>query len=134
MNVMTTNKTTVESIAFASLSLSDLNPRTVVNDDSIVALAANIATVGLIQNLAGYRPDNGNVEIVAGGRRLRQSSDTKLLSLSWCGTVITCKPSKQMAHQCCKRTSKSFAPARGKICSTPRINARKCLSTDWKSL
>ena len=71
MNVMTTNKTTVESIAFASLSLSDLNPRTVVNEDSIVALAANISTVGLIQNLAGYRPDDGNVEIVAGGRRLR---------------------------------------------------------------
>lgn len=71
MNIMTTNNTTVESVAFASLSLSDLNPRSVVNEDSIVALAANISTVGLIQNLAGYRPDNGNVEIVAGGRRLR---------------------------------------------------------------
>ena len=71
MNVMTTNTTTVESVAFASLSLSDLNPRTVVNDDSIVALAANISSVGLIQNLAGYHPDNGDVEIVAGGRRLR---------------------------------------------------------------
>lgn len=71
MNVMTTNTTTVESVPFASLSLSDLNPRTVVNEESIIALAANISTVGLIQNLAGYRPDNGNVAIVAGGRRLR---------------------------------------------------------------
>lgn len=71
MNVMTANQTTVESIAFGDLVLSPMNPRSVVSEDSIIALAANIAKVGLIQNLAGYRQGNGGTEVVAGGRRLR---------------------------------------------------------------
>lgn len=71
MNVMATNQTTVETIIFGDLVLSTMNPRTVVSEDSIIALAANIAKVGLIQNLAGYRQGNGETEVVAGGRRLR---------------------------------------------------------------
>ena len=68
MNVMTANQTTVESIAFGDLVLSPMNPRSVVSEDSIIALAANLAKVGLIQNLAGYREGNGETEVVAGGR------------------------------------------------------------------
>ena len=68
---MTTLDAGVEQVPFADLSLSDLNPRTVVSEDDIAVLADNIAQVGLIQNLAGLRRKDGGVEIVAGGRRNR---------------------------------------------------------------
>lgn len=68
---MTTFDAGVEHVLFANLSLSDLNPRTVVSEDDIAVLADNIAQVGLIQNLAGLRRKDGGVEIVAGGRRYR---------------------------------------------------------------
>ena len=62
----------VQNIEFSNLYVDDINPRTVVDDEAIAQLAANIANVGLIQNLAGYRTDGRDrVSIVAGGRRLR---------------------------------------------------------------
>ena len=63
---------TIESVPFADLYLSDLNPRTVVAESGIEALAENIRRLGLIQNLGGLRDGDGpRVGIVAGGRRLR---------------------------------------------------------------
>lgn len=61
----------VEQVPFADLYISELNPRSVVNADSIEALAKNIRQLGLIQNLAGLRDDAGKIGIVAGGRRYR---------------------------------------------------------------
>jgi len=61
----------VEDVPFADLFLSELNPRQIVNEEGIAALADNIRQLGLIQNLAGLREDGGKVGIVAGGRRLR---------------------------------------------------------------
>ena len=61
----------VEQIAFDDLYVSDLNPRSMVSEAGIEALAENIRQLGLIQNLAGLRNDAGKVGIVAGGRRLR---------------------------------------------------------------
>lgn len=61
----------VEDVPFAELYLSDLNPRQIVNEEGIAALADNIRQLGLIQNLAGLRGEDGKVGIVAGGRRLR---------------------------------------------------------------
>lgn len=54
----------------AALSISRLNPRREVDPDGIAALAESIRVCGLMQNLAGYRGEGGNVSIVAGGRRL----------------------------------------------------------------
>lgn len=63
---------TIESIPFADLYVSDLNPRSVVSESAIEALAENIRRVGLIQNLGGLRDADGTrVGVVAGGRRLR---------------------------------------------------------------
>jgi len=62
---------TDEQIPFAELYLSDLNPRSIVNDEAIERLAANIRKLGLIQNPAGLRDADGKVAIVAGGRRYR---------------------------------------------------------------
>ena len=63
---------TIESVPFADLYLSDLNPRTVAAESGIEALAENIRRLGLIQNLGGLRDGDGAcVGIVAGGRRLR---------------------------------------------------------------
>jgi ParB family chromosome partitioning protein len=62
---------TDEQIPFADLYLSDLNPRSIVNDETIELLAANIRKLGLIQNPAGLRDADGKVAIVAGGRRYR---------------------------------------------------------------
>lgn len=64
-------QTTIETIPFTDLYLSDINPRSVVIEAEIDALAENIRALGLIQNLAGLRDDAGKVGIVAGGRRLR---------------------------------------------------------------
>jgi ParB family chromosome partitioning protein len=62
---------TYEQIEFADTYVSDLNPRTVINDDSIAALAENIRQLGLIHPLAGLIDAEGRTGIVAGGRRHR---------------------------------------------------------------
>lgn len=69
-----TDQTTIpqinETVAFADLYVSPLNPRTVVSEDEITSLAENIKIAGLIHNLAGFRHDGtGGVGVVAGGRR-----------------------------------------------------------------
>ncbi|TCS50359.1 ParB family protein [Primorskyibacter sedentarius] len=62
---------TDEQIPFADLYLHDMNPRSIVSEDAIEALAKNIRQLGLIQNPAGLRDETGKVGIVAGGRRFR---------------------------------------------------------------
>ena len=62
---------TDEQIPFADLYLHDMNPRSIVSEDAIEALAENIRQLGLIQNPAGLRDETGKVGIVAGGRRFR---------------------------------------------------------------
>lgn len=57
-------------IPIARLRLSQLNARQLVTDDEIGAMADSISTCGLLQNLIGL-DINGDVEIVAGGKRLR---------------------------------------------------------------
>ncbi|MFZ3585061.1 ParB N-terminal domain-containing protein [Loktanella sp. DJP18] len=66
---------TDEHIPFADLYLSDIDPRTIVKDGAISALAANIQEHGLIQNPAGLRDATGEVAVVAGGRRYRALAD-----------------------------------------------------------
>jgi ParB family transcriptional regulator, chromosome partitioning protein len=65
------NNAPVEMLVFADLYLSDLNPRSVVDEAGILALAENIRKLGLIQNLAGLQGADGKTGIVAGGRRWR---------------------------------------------------------------
>lgn len=63
---------TITLIPLADLTLSPLNPRQIVADDEIEAMAASLATgAGLLQNLLGQRMPDGSVQIVAGGKRLR---------------------------------------------------------------
>lgn len=57
-------------IPLADLILSPLNPRQEHDPEGIAALAESLRSIGLIQNLAGYRDAEGRVAIVAGGRRL----------------------------------------------------------------
>ena len=71
-----TDQTTIpqitETVAFADLYVSPLNPRTVVSEGEIASLAENIKIAGLIHNLAGFRHDGTDgVGVVAGGRRYR---------------------------------------------------------------
>jgi ParB family chromosome partitioning protein len=61
----------IETVALDKLVLSPLNPRQEVTEDEIKLLADSILACGLIQNLSGIKGKGGNVEIVAGGRRLR---------------------------------------------------------------
>ncbi|MFQ8433156.1 ParB/RepB/Spo0J family partition protein [Amaricoccus sp. W119] len=61
----------IESIPFADLYVHPMNPRGAVDEAGLATLAENIRALGLIQNLAGLRDDDGKVGIVAGGRRLR---------------------------------------------------------------
>ena len=61
----------VEQVSFADLYIHPLNPRLDPPQAEIDALAANIRELGLIQNLAGLRCDDGKVGVIAGGRRLR---------------------------------------------------------------
>lgn len=70
MNDQSNIPVTFEEIPFADLHISDLNPRKVVNEASIITLAENIRAYGLIQNLAGFRDETG-VGVVVGGRRYR---------------------------------------------------------------
>jgi ParB family chromosome partitioning protein len=58
-------------LPFEDLQVSELNARTVIDEEAIKRLAENIRAHGLIQNLAGYRDTEGRIGIVAGGRRLR---------------------------------------------------------------
>lgn len=62
---------TITTVSLAACHISPLNPRGHVTDAEIADLATSIRTVGLIQNLAGWQPEPGRIEIVAGGRRLR---------------------------------------------------------------
>jgi len=61
----------IVQLPLEALVLSELNPRQEVEPEGIAALAASIETVGLMQNLAGFRDAEGRIGIVAGGRRLR---------------------------------------------------------------
>lgn len=59
-------------IPLSRLSLSPLNARQTVDEAEIAAMAESISFIGLLQNLIGLaQPDDGPVEIVAGGKRLR---------------------------------------------------------------
>lgn len=53
------------------LTLSPMNPRQMVTEEEIDEMAISIMACGLIQSLSGYMNDDGQIEIVAGGRRLR---------------------------------------------------------------
>jgi ParB family transcriptional regulator, chromosome partitioning protein len=55
----------------AKLTLSAMNPRQFVPQTEVEELAESIWAAGLIQSIAGLADDEGGVEIVAGGRRLR---------------------------------------------------------------
>lgn len=61
----------VSYFALDKLYVSPLNPRQDVNGDGIDMLAQSIASVGMIQSLAGHLDEDGRVGIVGGGRRLR---------------------------------------------------------------
>lgn len=72
MNDQTPIAQITESIEFTDLYVSPFNPRTIVTEDEIASLAANIKVAGLIHNLAGFRHDDKDgVGVVAGGRRYR---------------------------------------------------------------
>lgn len=58
-------------IPLDDLTLSDLNTRSEPPDAEINRLADSLAVAGLLQNLLGFDPGTGAIEIVAGGRRLR---------------------------------------------------------------
>ena len=53
------------------LRVSPYNPRQNVTKEEIIELAESIFAIGLIQDIAGLVTQNGEAEIVAGGRRLR---------------------------------------------------------------
>lgn len=61
-------------VVFAHISelrLSPMNPRQMVTEQEIDEMASSIMACGLIQGLSGYVSELGQIEIVAGGRRLR---------------------------------------------------------------
>ncbi len=60
-----------QQVNFSDTYVSKLNPRKVINDESIAALAENIREVGLIHPLSGLADTDSRVGIVAGGRRHR---------------------------------------------------------------
>lgn len=62
---------TYADVAYAETYLSELNPRKIVSDTAIEALAENIRQCGLIHPLAGMIDATGKTAIVAGGRRHR---------------------------------------------------------------
>lgn len=62
----------LEYFPLSRLILSPLNARQTVDPAEIAAMADSISTVGLLQNLIGLQnSQDGAVEIVAGGKRLR---------------------------------------------------------------
>lgn len=74
--------TTITLIPLVDLTLSPLNPRQIVAEDEIEAMAASLASgAGLLQNLLGQRMPDGSVQIVAGGKRLRALQ--KLAAEGW---------------------------------------------------
>ena len=60
----------IPTFPLSKLVLSDINPRQIVDETEIEALAQSIKACGLIQNLVGIT-QGGKIGIVAGGRRLR---------------------------------------------------------------
>ncbi|MGB7319108.1 MAG: ParB/RepB/Spo0J family partition protein [Planktotalea sp.] len=70
MNDQSQITATLQEVPFADLHISDLNPRSVVNEASILTLAENISAYGLIQNIAGFA-EKGGIGVVVGGRRYR---------------------------------------------------------------
>ena len=71
MTNQTKIKATYAEVPFDQTYISDINPRRVVIQSSIEALAENIRECELIHNLAGLADADGKVGIVAGGRRHR---------------------------------------------------------------
>ena len=61
----------IEIVPLADLYLSPLNPRQEAGAEGVALLADSLVTCGLIQSLAGLRDAEGQVGVVAGGRRLR---------------------------------------------------------------
>lgn len=59
MNDQSQITATLQEVPFADLHISDLNPRSVVNEASILTLAENISAYGLIQNIAGFAEKGG---------------------------------------------------------------------------
>lgn len=59
----------LRTLPLDALTRSPLNPRQIIDPDSLSDLADSIRAVGLIQNLCGLETPKG-VQIVAGGRRL----------------------------------------------------------------
>ena len=66
-----TDQIPITMTSLADCTLSPQNPRQIVDADAVTDLAASIRAIGLIQNLAGWQTQDGSVDIVAGGRRLR---------------------------------------------------------------
>ncbi|MFU8776709.1 MAG: ParB/RepB/Spo0J family partition protein [Roseovarius sp.] len=62
---------TYAAVPFEDTYISDLNPRKIVAETGIKALAENIRQCGLIHPLAGMTDAKGKTAIVAGGRRHR---------------------------------------------------------------
>lgn len=62
---------TIEYFTLEKLYISSLNPRKEADVDGIELLAESLASVGMIQPLAGHLDEDGRVGIVGGGRRLR---------------------------------------------------------------
>ncbi|PLW76583.1 ParB/RepB/Spo0J family partition protein, partial [Cohaesibacter celericrescens] len=60
----------IPTFPLSKLVLSDINPRQIVDETEVEALAQSIKACGLIQNLVGIS-EGENIGIVAGGRRLR---------------------------------------------------------------
>lgn len=63
---------TTQAVQVSDLYLHPLNPRQTVDAADIEAKTTSIATLGLLQNLSGFRdPERDGIGIVAGGIRLR---------------------------------------------------------------
>ena len=60
----------IRMISLTALIASPANVRKTGTTNGIAELAANIAAVGLLQNLQGQKATSGKFEVVAGGRRL----------------------------------------------------------------
>ena len=77
---------TISTVPLTKLVPSAINVRTTGREKNIDALAANIATRGLLQNLVVRATADGKYEVVAGGRRLaalKQLSKAKKLPKSF---------------------------------------------------
>lgn len=61
----------LRSYSLDQLIVSPLNPRLTVEEEPLRALADSIRSEGLLENLVGRPTAEGEIEILAGGRRLR---------------------------------------------------------------